>query len=138
MRSGLVPNTFDDMVFNLFKLLFIGYSIIGTPCVYKSSKMLKNNLTCIATTSTEKIEFIQFIDGSCSKNEIFEAYLSSLVKTMKEKYSDKKLVFVMDNLFAHKSSLIGYIIQDKQASILYTPSSSPQFSPIENVFSRIK
>ena len=57
---------------------------------------------------------------------------------MKRQYSDKKLVFVMDNLLAHKSSLIVYIIQDEQASILYTPSSSPQFSPIENVFSRIK
>lgn len=43
-------------------------------------------------------------------------------------------MFIMDNLKAHKSSLIGYIMQDDQASILYTPSTTPQFSPIENVF----
>ena len=51
---------------------FIAYSIIGKPALHQFSKKLKNNLTCIATTSAEKIEFIQFIDGSGSKNEIFE------------------------------------------------------------------
>ena len=32
---------------------------------------------------------------------------------MKNKYPDKKLVFLMDNLWAHKSSLIIKIMQDK-------------------------
>jgi len=94
---------------------FIAYSIIGTPAVLHQSKKLKNNLTCIATISADKTEFVQFVDGSGSKNEIFEAYFAQLVKVMKIKYSDKKLVFILDNLKAHKSSLIGYIIQDDQA-----------------------
>ena len=113
------------MVFNLFKLLFIAYSIIGNPATHKIKKKLPRNLTCIACTSTEKMEFIQFINGSGSKNEIFERYFSHLIKTMKKKYCNKKLIFIMDNLLSHKSSLIGYIMQDEQASILYTPSSTP-------------
>lgn len=40
----------------------------------------------------------------------------------------------MDNLNAHKSSLMWKIMQGKNLTILYTPASTPQFSPIENMF----
>ena len=57
---------------------------------------------------------------------------------MKIKYPDKKLFFVMDNLLAHKSSLVWKIMQDEQAFILFTPSGTPEFSPIENMFAKVK
>ena len=58
---------------------------------------------------------------------------------MEEKYPDKKLVFILDNLWAHKSSLIiDYIKFKKHLSLLLTPSNTPQFSPIENLFGYLK
>ena len=44
----------------------------------------------------------------------------------------------MDNLLAHKSSLIWYIAQDKSVKILFTPPYSPIFSPVENCFGLVK
>ena len=77
--------------------------------------MLRKNLTCLATISENKAEFLKFIEGSGSRNEIFEDYFSELLKAMKEKYPDKQLLFVLDNLKAHKCSLIWKIMQDDQA-----------------------
>ena len=57
---------------------------------------------------------------------------------MKLKYPNKKLVFILDNLWAHKSSLIMKIMQDKSAKMMLLPSNTPQFSPIENMFGLTK
>ena len=47
---------------------------------------------------------------------------------MKVKYPKKKLIFILDNLWAHKSSLIMRIAQDKRVKMLFTPSNTPEFS----------
>ena len=57
---------------------------------------------------------------------------------MKKKYPNKKLLFVIDNLQAHKSSLILKIMEEDNVTLLYTPSNTPQFSPIENLFGVLK
>jgi transposase len=36
----------------------------------------------------------------------------------------------MDNLWSHKSVYIMKVMQDKNTSLLFTPSNTPQFSPI--------
>ena len=56
------------------------------------------------------MEFLKFIEGSGSKNEIFQDYFSALLDNMKKKYPDKQLLFILDNLKAHKSSLIWKIM----------------------------
>ena len=70
------------------------------------------NLTCTATISLNGIELLRFLYGGGTTNEVFEDYFDTLLKEMKNKYPDKKLVFVLDNLGAHKSSLIIKIMQD--------------------------
>ena len=58
---------------------------------------------------------------------------------MRNKYPAKHLLVVMDNLHAHKNDLIMKIMQEPEnKSILYTPATSPQFSPIENMFAKVK
>ena len=113
------------------------YSKIGTPAL-RAQKLLSKNLTCIATISTRKVEFIRFIKGSGSKKEIFMDYLDQLIEAMKIKYPQNKLIFVLDNLGAHKTSLVWKVMQDEDTEMLFLPSRSPQFSPIENMFSKIK
>ncbi len=46
-------------------------------------------------------------------NEFFEAYFEHLLQAMKQKYPDKVLVFILDNLKAHKSSLIMKIVNNE-------------------------
>jgi transposase len=47
-------------------------------------------------------------------------------------------VVVMDNLSAHKSPAISKAIQAAGAALLYLPPYSPDFNPIENMWSKVK
>jgi transposase len=47
-------------------------------------------------------------------------------------------VVVMDNLPAHKSPDVAQAIQSSGATLLYLPPYSPDFNPIENMWSKIK
>jgi len=47
-------------------------------------------------------------------------------------------VVVMDNLAAHKVSAIRQAIESSGATLFYLPPYSPDFNPIEFVFSKLK
>ena len=52
-----------------------------------------------------------FFEGG-TKKEIFEEYFYELLKHLRNRYKDKKLVIVMDNLHSHKCSFILDIMQE--------------------------
>ena len=47
-------------------------------------------------------------------------------------------IIVMDNLPAHKSVSVRTLIEAAGARLLYLSPYSPDFSPIENAFSKLK
>lgn len=47
-------------------------------------------------------------------------------------------ILVMDNLQTHKVAGVVEAVQDRDARVLYLPPYSPDFNPIEQVFSKIK
>jgi transposase len=47
-------------------------------------------------------------------------------------------IVVMDNLQVHKSLKVRELIEGAGASVLFLPSYSPDFSPIEGAFSKVK
>lgn len=49
---------------------------------------------------------IRFFYGGGTKKEVFAEYFKELIRTLRYKYPHKRLIFVLDNLQAHKSSLI--------------------------------
>ena len=44
----------------------------------------------------------------------------------------------MDNLSAHKGERVKELIEERGCELIYLPSYSPDFNPIEEVFSKIK
>jgi len=57
---------------------------------------------------------------------MFEAYFAGLVVKMKEKYPNKELVFLLDNLRSHKTSLIMKILNNEDhCFLLLTPCCTP-------------
>ena len=50
-----------------------------------------------------------FYEGG-TKHRVFEEYFSQLVENLLKKYPERKLCFLADNLWAHKSDLIMKII----------------------------
>ena len=79
--------------------------------MFYKKKSLSCNLTCTATISPYGVELIKFFSGGGTKNEYFAEYYEKLLISMREKYPNKKLVFLLDNLWAHKSLLIMKIMQ---------------------------
>jgi transposase len=47
-------------------------------------------------------------------------------------------VVVLDNLSVHKAASIRQVIEARQCTLLFLPSYSPDFTPIEQAFSKIK
>nr|WP_236065205.1 transposase [Reticulibacter mediterranei] len=47
-------------------------------------------------------------------------------------------IVIMDNLAAHKGKKVEQLIQNKGCQLLFLPGYSPDFSPIEETFSKVK
>jgi transposase len=91
------------------------------------------NLTLIAAMSAEGMGATMSVEGA-TDGAAFEAYVKHfLVPTLKEGQ-----VVVMDNLQVHKSTKVRKLVEDAGASVLFLPPYSPDFSPIEEAFSKIK
>ena len=99
----------------------------------KAPRNWDKNLTLIASMSAEGMGQSMSVEGA-TDGAAFAAYLKHfLVPTLKEGQ-----VVVMDNLQAHKSRRVRKLIESAGASVLFLPPYSPDFSPIEEAFSKIK
>jgi transposase len=92
------------------------------------------NVTLIASMSAEGMGQSSMSVEGATDGAAFEAYVKHfLLPTLKEGQ-----VVVMDNLQAHKSTRVRKLIQSVGAGVLFLPPYSPDFSPIEEAFSKIK
>ena len=71
--------------------------------------------------------------GSTTK-AVFEAYVERMLAPSLRPGQ----VVVMDNLGAHRSERVRELIEERGCSLLFLPPYSPDFSPIEEAFSKIK
>ena len=91
------------------------------------------NITLIASLSVEGIGAAMSVEGATDA-VAFEAYVEHfLAPTLKEGQ-----VVVMDNLQVHKSARVKELIEEAGAEVLFLPPYSPDFSPIEEAFSKVK
>lgn len=91
------------------------------------------NITLIASLSTAGVGAAMSVEGA-TDGAAFETYVEHfLVPTLKEGQ-----IVVMDNLQVHKSKRVRDLIEGAGAEILFLPPYSPDFSPIEEAFSKVK
>jgi transposase len=91
------------------------------------------NITLIASLSPQGIGAAMSVEGA-TDGAAFETYVEHfLVPTLEEGQ-----VVVMDNLQVHKSTRVRRLIEGTGAQILFLPPYSPDFSPIEEAFSKVK
>jgi transposase len=91
------------------------------------------NTTLIASMDLKGMgEAMCFLGGTNAA--VFEAYVRQfLAPTLCEGQ-----VVVMDNLGAHRPGRIRELIEERGARLVYLPAYSPELSPIEEAFSKIK
>ena len=91
------------------------------------------NTTLIASLSVEGIGASMIIEGAAN-GAAFEAYVEHiLVPSLQEGQ-----MVVMDNLRVHKTARVRQLIEEKGCQLRFLPAYSPDFSPIEEAFSKLK
>jgi transposase len=91
------------------------------------------NTTLVASLSLGGVGEAMAFEEATTK-AVFEAYVEQvLVPSLRAGQ-----IVVMDNLGAHKGQRIKELIEARRATLLFLPAYSPDFSPIEEAFSKIK
>ena len=93
------------------------------------------NTTLLASMTAEGMGLCLAVEGPTTRI-VFEAYIEKvLVPTLRH----GQVVVVMDNLFsAHKGERVRELLESAGCELLYLPPYSPDYSPIEEAFSKVK
>ncbi len=99
----------------------------------KAPRNTPANTTLIASMTTDGMGPAMLLTGAAD-TAAFEAYIERvLVPSL-----CAGQVVVMDNLSAHKSERVRQLIEERECQLWYLPSYSPDLSPIEEAFSKLK
>jgi transposase len=91
------------------------------------------NVTMITDLSLQGLGEVFIIDGAAN-GDIFKTYIKQvLVPSLKSGE-----IVVMDNCSIHKGEEVRKLIEDCGCELRFLPAYSPDFSPIEEAFSKIK
>ncbi len=91
------------------------------------------NTTLIASMGCEGMGPCMAVVGSTNK-AVFEAYIEEVLTPALKPGQ----VVVMDNLGAHRAERMRELVEARGCELLFLPPYSPDFSPIEEAFSKIK
>lgn len=91
------------------------------------------NTTLIAALTFEGMGESMMIEGAANA-VAFERYIEEILAPSLMVGQ----IVIMDNLAAHKGKKVEQLIQDKGCQLLFLPAYSPDFSPIEETFSKLK
>jgi transposase len=100
----------------------------------KAPKNWDRNVTLISSISTtEGMGASMSIEGSAD-GEAFLLYIERFLCPSLERGQ----IVVMDNLQVHKMRRVRELIEGRGCSLVFLPSYSPDFNPIEEAFSKVK
>ncbi len=91
------------------------------------------NTTLIAALTFEGMGESMIIEGAANA----AAFERSIEEILAPRLTAGQIV-IMDNLAAHKGKKVEELIQAQGCHILFLPAYSPDFSPIEETFSKLK
>jgi transposase len=91
------------------------------------------NTTLMASLSLEGVGASMIIEGAATA-AAFEAYIEHILVPSLQAGQ----IVVMDNLQVHKGARVRQLIESKGCQLLFLPAYSPDLSPIEETFSKLK
>lgn len=91
------------------------------------------NVTMLASLGSQGIEAMMTIEGA-TDTEVFRAYVEQVLRPTLRPGD----IVIMDNLRAHKAAGIREAIEQTGAQLLYLPPYSPDLSPIERCWAKLK
>lgn len=123
----------DEAGVNLAMTRLFGRAVRGQRVADAVPKNYGDNITILGSLSCSGLESVMTINGP-TDSVVFRTYVSRvLVPTLAP--GD---IVIMDNLGAHKVKGIREAIEAAGATLLYLPPYSPDWSPIEPCWSKLK
>ena len=108
-------------------------SLRGERARGKKLRKRGKNVSLLSALSLEKVVASTQVSGSID-GTTFEAFIAKkLVPNLW-----KNACVVMDNAKFHQGEMVRELIEQAGANLVYLPPYSPEFSPIENFWSKIK
>jgi transposase len=123
----------DECSTNIALTRLYGRSPKGERAYGQAPRNWGKNVTLICSLSTEGVGAAMSVEGS-TDGAAFETYVERFLAPTLEAGQ----VMVMDNLPVHKSLRVKELIEGRGAQVLFLPPYSPDFSPIEEAFSKVK
>ncbi len=99
----------------------------------KAPRNTQSNTTLIASMTTTGMGPAMVLTGA-TNTAVFQAYVERVLAPSLEPGQ----VVAMDNLSAHKGQRVRELIEARHCELWYLPSYSPDLSPIEEAFSKLK
>jgi transposase len=90
-------------------------------------------MTLIASLSLQGLGESLILDGSAN-TEVFEIYIEQILAPSLEPGQ----MVIMENLSIHKGKKVQQFIEARGCQVLFLPAYSPDLSPIEEAFSKVK
>jgi transposase len=110
-----------------------GYAPRGERLYLPVPRVRGKNTTLLSSMSLEGMGPSLTVEGATTAR-VFEAYVEKvLVPSLR-----KGQIVVIDNLSAHRPKRIRELIEQQGCELLYLPSYSPDYNPIEEAFAKIK
>jgi transposase len=109
------------------------YAPRGERAVGKVPRNYGTNLTLIASLSLEGMGEAMLLDGSADA-AAFETYIEQILAPSLRPGQ----IVILDNLSIHLGPRVKQAIEARGYQLLFLPAYSPDFSPIEGAFSKLK
>ena len=110
-----------------------GYAPIGERLRLAAPRKRGKNTTLLSSMSLEGMGPSLTVEGATTA-VVFEAYVEQVLAPSLEEGQ----VVVLDNLGAHRPKRVRELIEARGCELVYLPSYSPDYNPIEEAFAKIK
>jgi transposase len=120
----------DELGFDYKTLPIYGYSPKGQKAVIRTNCTYRKRTNLIMAITSSGRFFVHIINGKVNGN-IFAEFITDLSTRLGS-------TILMDNASIHKTNAVKEAMLGRNVKPLFIPPYSPDFNPIENVFSIIK
>ena len=121
----------DESSFDSRMLPFYGYSLKGKRIREPATLISRDRHSLACGVSTAGIENHYIVHGSLNRLRFIDFLKSTLPHC-------KQNTLILDNIRFHKSLEVLKVIEDHGKKVIFVPPYSPQYNPIEHVFSSMK
>lgn len=109
------------------------YAPQGKRAIGTVPRNYRANLTLIASLSLQGMGEAKLLDGSADA-AAFETYIGQILAPSLRPGQ----IVILDNLSIHLGPRVKQAIAEKSCQLLFLPAYSPDFSPIQGAFSKLK